>query len=128
MYIPVPKIWRAWFYDFLLSETNTTANLVERSVTAGDTTQMHNATREHFKPRATTKILPILDVIYVVLVGYSTVFFPSFSTAVLSHFLSPHLNYRTSTCNNTTCLLDVTRIFETKENTPCTFFIPGVSK
>jgi len=29
--------------------------------------QMHNATREQFKPRATTKILPILHVIYAVL-------------------------------------------------------------
>lgn len=65
LYTPVTKIWRAWFYDFLLSGTNTAANLVERIVTAGDTKQMHNATHERFKPRATTKILPILDVIYI---------------------------------------------------------------
>lgn len=67
LYTPEPKIWRAWFYDFLLSKTNTTANLVERSVTAEDTTQLHNATREHFNSRVTNEILPILDVIYVVL-------------------------------------------------------------
>jgi hypothetical protein len=67
LYTPDPKIWRAWFYDFLLSKTNTTANLVERSGTAEDTTQLHNAAREHFKPRMTTKLLPISNVIYIVL-------------------------------------------------------------
>jgi len=36
LYTPDPKIWRSWFYDFLLSKTNTTTNLVERSVTAED--------------------------------------------------------------------------------------------
>lgn len=52
---PDPKICRTWFHDFLLSKTNTTANVVERSVTAEDTTQLHNATREHFKSRVKTK-------------------------------------------------------------------------
>lgn len=86
MYTPDTKTWRTWFYDFLLSKTNTTATEYA--------TQLHNATREHFKPRMTTKIPPILDVIYEALL-LATLEYASLHFRQLSLVTSCRLTYIT---------------------------------